>query len=126
MYERGYLNVSVVKSYREEQENPDASSFVRDDDWPCSEQGQQSVPEHGVRLYAETITYTPAESIFHSGYRPMNHVRFLMKKVTFCMKLRVCKLLRALPLLPVGLDPSSVLRVKKVLQKSRPSNRECC
>lgn len=120
------MNVSVVKSYREEQKNPDASSFVRDDDWPCSEHGQQSVPEQGVRLYAETITCTPAESIFHTGYRLVNHIRFLMKKVTFCMKLRFCKLLRALPLLPVGLDPSSVLRVHKVLQKSRPPNRECC
>lgn len=55
VYEQGYLNLGVVKSHSKEQENPDAS-FVRDDDRPSSEQGQQSVPEHGVRLAAETIT----------------------------------------------------------------------
>lgn len=124
-YEQGYLNVGVVKSRSKEQENPDAT-FVRDDDWPSSEQGQQSVPEHGVRLYAETITWAPKENVSHTGYRPVNQVRFLMKKVKFCMKLKFCKLLRSLPLLSVRLDPSAVLREQKVLQKSRPLNKECC
>lgn len=47
------------------------------------------------------------QSIFHTGYTLANHVRFFIKKVTFCMQLRFCKLLSTLPLLPVGLDPSS-------------------
>lgn len=121
VYEQGYLNLGVVKSHSKEQENPDAS-FVRDHDRPSSEQGQQSVPEHGVRLAAETITWAPKESVFHTGYRPVNQLRLLMKKVKFCVKLKFCKLLRALPLLSVGLDPSAVLRE----QKNRPLNRECC
>lgn len=56
MYQQGYLNVGVVKSRSKGKENPDASSCVRDDNWSCSEQGQQSVPEQGATLYAETIT----------------------------------------------------------------------
>lgn len=121
MYQQGYLNVGVVKSCSKGKENPDVSSCVRDD-WPCSEQGQQSVPKQGATLYAETITRPSVEIIFHLGYRLVNQERFLMKKVKFYMKLKFCKLQRALPLPPVGLDPSSILREQKILQKSRPLN----
>lgn len=80
------------------------------------------MPEQGAALYAETITWPSVETIFDTGYRPVNQERLLMKEVKFYMKLKFCKLLRALPLPPVGLDPSSVLRKQKVLEKSRPLN----
>lgn len=47
-----------------------------------------------------------------------NQVRLLLKEVTFCMKLRFGKLMRAPPLLQVGIDHSSILSVQRSAEQT--------
>lgn len=93
---------------------------------PAAQQGQQSVLEHTVKLCAEIISHlcSRAEHLSHRLHTGKSGRISPESKISHEMK--VGKLMRALPPLQIGLEHSSVLRVQKGLQKSRPLNRACC